>query len=293
MRNLSRESCYEILRIRPGAGPLEVQRAFRQRVLECHPDLQKDPAVASEAELKRVVHAYRLLTSGRALSRHDLLEEAFKATAESSDASEQSASPTLPRLTVSSTQAAALMVGVATLNVFLFLILYHILSSPPPAGFPAVFELAPDQIACVVVFLSAQVPGAAAAAGENVILANMFLRSALGGIVFGTISLFLGVFPILSQSELSSGVEGLLATSLGCVLAGLCGGALGGMILYTMRRYEVAIHHRGGQSILQNRITGAAVACANVGLAWIAILITVALVLGIPAGLLAFVHAVF
>lgn len=285
MRNLSRERCYEILRVRPGAARYEVQRAFRQRVLECHPDLQQDPEEASEARLKQVVHAYRLLCSGKALSRHDLLEEAFKATASITDTAPEDGRVVLMRLEVSARVALALMIALALLSTLIFVVLFTILSSPPPGNIPVLFELAPDQIACLVMFITAQIPGAAAAGGENVVLDRVLKRGALAGLIFGGVALVLGVMPLLQGSRGDAGFSSPVDTAVVCLAAGVLGGMLGAGILYLMQRYEFALYHKGARTVLENRVAAASTACLNLALAWVAALLTGFIVVGIPAAL--------
>jgi curved DNA-binding protein CbpA len=73
--SLESMSYYEILRVSPDASPTEIQQAFHELSLRCHPDrfVEEGPAVsaAAAAVFKRAAEAYRILRSPRFRARYD------------------------------------------------------------------------------------------------------------------------------------------------------------------------------------------------------------------------------
>lgn len=76
--------CRRALGVSQQAGRREIKLAFRRRVRECHPDMNPSRPDA-EAELKRVVLAYRTLMERASRSRPGGLDRRFRQTQERVD----------------------------------------------------------------------------------------------------------------------------------------------------------------------------------------------------------------
>ncbi|PCR90131.1 J domain-containing protein [Natrinema ejinorense] len=89
------ETYYDVLEVDPDATQEEIESAYRDRVLETHPDHSDDPDAAEQ--FQRVTTAKSVLTDGTERARYDRLgHEAYvglaQATHDSSDGSEESRS---------------------------------------------------------------------------------------------------------------------------------------------------------------------------------------------------------
>ena len=73
--SLETMSYYEVLRVMPDASPLEIQQAFHELSLRCHPDRFVDdgPEVSAAAAVvfKRAVEAYSILKRPNLRQRYD------------------------------------------------------------------------------------------------------------------------------------------------------------------------------------------------------------------------------
>jgi curved DNA-binding protein CbpA len=73
--SLEQLNYYEVLRVEPGASPLEIQEAFHDLSLRCHPDrfVDEGPEVSAAAAIvfKRAVEAYSILKRPNLRQRYD------------------------------------------------------------------------------------------------------------------------------------------------------------------------------------------------------------------------------
>ncbi|MEI6914069.1 MAG: DnaJ domain-containing protein [Armatimonadota bacterium] len=280
MREFSRERCLEILRLSPNPTPQEVQTAFRKRVRECHPDVQQsDPA--AEAELKRVLKAYRTLSSGKALSREDLLTEAWAATTRSN--LHPTGADVLPRFQLDLRWILTIVCGVMIAAVAGSKLIYAVGSWSPWFETPAWMEMTDGaRIAWAVLFTSQFAgAGAAAAASSDASYRVAVPRAMLGGIAFAATAWVMGLFQPLASAEYADAVlfNLVLLTALSCL-----GAVFGACLVVWLQFNCAAFYANGGQSLAARRVAGVVAACFSLGAFWLVAVVTCLALTGVFIG---------
>lgn len=290
MQRLSKEHCYYVLGLKPGASRAEIQRAFRKRVRECHPDLQQDDEGA-EAELKQVVAAYRALMENKAKSRSEILNEAFRNPVESSPQQ----MTMLPTYQLGWPQLMLLIAGVVVAAYIFFWVLNAFLNWESGMFGNGPFRYSPAWLTSVSLFFASQMAGAggSAAFGSAVGSKGGKRRAMISGAVLGAFLSITGTLsPLYEEPFVNGGFDHLAIAVVAAIAISSAGALLGWWLSDTLSLYGYGLVYSGGEDLKTARIFSAVAACVQVMAFWVVLAGAVGL-LFLALGLILAVYLLF